>query len=690
MEKIHGKIATFLVSLALMLSFTISVAQAESSAFPDIGGGLSDEIEEAVELDLVDGYPDGTYRPQQAVTRAEFAKLVVTTYELVTDEDLPSEEDSSFKDIKETSLKEYILQAAGQGWISGYEDHTFQPNSSVSRQEAAKILAEAAGLEKEKETFEDVHDSAVLAGYVGAVQKAKLMNGHTKESFAPNAEITRGQAAATVLRLYKFIEADLLANFDIEEATISEMQNAMKKGYLTSVELVEFYLDRIEALDENGPKVNSLITINEEAIETAKLLDKERAEGEIRGKLHGIPIVLKDNYDTFDMPTSAGATALASSIPPDDAYQTKELREDGAIILAKANLHEFAFGFQTYSSLGGQTLNPYDLTRYPGGSSGGTAAAVASNFAAAGMGTDTGGSIRIPSTFNNLVGIRPTMGLASRDGIIPLALTQDVGGPLARTVEDAAIMLDAIAGYDSADAITANSYGHIPDSYTDYLDKDGLEGARIGVVRELFGEDEQVVKAMEQAIVDLERLGAEVVDVTIPNLEEILDYPSLSSFEFKFQLNDYLASLGPDAPYKTLSDIIESGKYHPDLKNGLISRNERETLEDEEYNSIIVNRPKITKQSLMEVFNAENLDAMVYPTSTQLPQEIGKGQGAGSNNRLSPFSGYPAMSVPVGFSDGGLPIGMELLGTEFSEPTLIKMAYSYQEGTDHRKAPMLQ
>lgn len=475
---------------------------------------------------------------------------------------------------------------------------------------------------------------------------------------------------------------------EIEEATIFDLQHAMQKGALSSEQLVQYFLERIEEYDDS---IHSIITVDDDVIAEAKQLDKERKAGKVRGALHGIPIILKDNYDTYDMPTTAGSLSLEGSIPLDDAYQTKRLREEGAIILGKANLHEFAFGFQTYSSLGGQTYNPYDLTRYPGGSSGGTAAAVASNFATVGLGTDTGGSIRVPSSFNNLVGIRPTMGLASRDGIIPLALTQDVGGPIARTVEDAAIVLDAIAGYDPADPVTESSIGKVPKTYTHFLKKNGLKNARIGVVRDLFGNDQQVNKAMDQAIAEMEKLGAEVIEVTIPNLNEILAYPSLSGFEFKFQLNDYLASLGPDAPVKSLTDIINSGKYHPSLQNALIARNNRESLEnDAEYQEIITNRPKLTKESLMATFTQNELDALVYPTSNALPALVGGNQGAGNANRLSPFSGFPAMSVPVGFSDNGLPIGMELLGKEFDEATLIKLAYSYQEGTNHRKAPVLQ
>lgn len=686
MKKQNKKAALFAVSITTGLCVWTTAAAA---GFSDVGGSLAKEVTEAKERGLISGYIDGTFKPKQAVTRGEFARLVVATYESVSGEKLPDGSAKTFKDVPaESTLGPAILKAAEQGWISGFSDGTFRPNEPVLREQAARILAETAELAAVAESFDDVKDGSTFAGSIGAVETAKLMYGDTSGKFNPALHITREQSAATILRLFHFLQKELVEQFDIEEATISEMNAAMEEGRLTSEELVRFYLNRIEQFDQQGPKINSIIALNEQAIETAKQLDQERAEGKVRGALHGIPIVLKDNYDTVDMPTTAGSLSLEGSMAPDDAFQTAKLREEGAVIIGKANLHEFAFGFNTYSSLGGQTLNPYDLTRYPGGSSGGTGAAVASNFAAAGLGTDTGGSIRVPASFNNLVGIRPTMGLASRDGIIPLALTQDVGGPLARTVEDAAIVLDAIAGYDEADPVTEKSNGHIPDSYTDYLDEDGLQGARIGVVRALFGEDEQIIGATEQAIDDMETLGAEVIDITIPNLDKIMAYPSLSSYEFKFQLNDYLASLGENAPVKSLSEVIASGKYHPAMEESLKAREAKVSLEgDPAYLDITTNRPKITTESLMEVYEGQDLDALVYPTSAILPQKIGGDQGGGPNPKLSPFSGYPAMSVPIGFSEEGLPIGMEMLGTEFSEPTLIKLAYSYQEGTEHRQAP---
>lgn len=481
--------------------------------------------------------------------------------------------------------------------------------------------------------------------------------------------------------------------FVITEATIAEMQSAMQEGRLTSVQLVQQYLDRIAKYDDQGIKLNAILTINPKALEIAAQLDKERATTGARGPLHGIPIIVKDNFDTADMPTTAGCVCLQHSIPDQDAEQIAMLKAAGAIILAKSNLHEFAFGITTSSSLGGQTLNPYALDHYPGGSSGGTGAAIAANFAAAGLGTDTGGSIRIPSAFNSLVGIRPTVGLSSRDGIIPLALTQDVGGPIARTVEDAAILLQATAGYDADDIATAYSVGHIPANYTDSLQVNGLQGARIGIATELFNttkdSEKSVTEVVYTAVDDIKRLGATPVPIQIPNLQQIIKYPSLSGYEFKFQINDYLASLGEDAPYHNLTEILASNQFDPKQAESMKKRNTVTTLDTQEYKDIVLNRTKVTRESLLKVMADQKLDAIIYPTTTQPAATIGEEQVSGDNNRLSPFSGFPAITVPAGFTNNKLPVGIEFLGRPFDESTLIKLAYSYEQGTHNRQAPTL-
>ena len=315
------------------------------------------------------------------------------------------------------------------------------------------------------------------------------------------------------------------AGFDPLEKNIRELQRAMAAGQLTSARLVSFYLDRIAAYDQLGPRVNAVIAVNPHAGRYARELDEERRKKGPRGPLHGIPVLLKDNFDTNDMATTGGCLALSSHQPKDDAFQVRRLRDAGAVILGKVNLHELALGLTTVSSIGGQTLDPYDLTRAPGGSSGGSAVAATMNFAAATLGTDTAGSIRIPSCHNNVVGLRPTIGLSSRAGIIPFSRTQDVGGPIARTVEDIAVLLDATAGYDANDPVTANGNGKIPRLYTSSLKRHALKGARIGVLTEYFGgapEDVEVAVVVKRAIDEMKAHGATTVDVAIPNLAAMI------------------------------------------------------------------------------------------------------------------------------------------------------------------------
>ena len=351
--------------------------------------------------------------------------------------------------------------------------------------------------------------------------------------------------------------------FRFMEATILETQAALAAGTITSEDLVRMYLARIDAFDKNGPAINAMIRLNPNALSEARALDAERRGKRARGPLHGVPILLKDNYDTFDMPTSAASLSLATSIPPDDGYLVRRLRDAGAISLGKTNMHEFAFGITTISSLGGQTLNPYDLRRNAGGSSGGTGAGVTANFAVVGMGSDTCGSIRIPSSHNSLVGLRVTQGLFSRDGIIPLALTQDVGGPLARTVEDIAVVLDETAGVDPNDPATQVAALHTPASYTNFLRTGRLRGARFGLMTDVLvttPADQEVADVILSATRELESLGATVINVAIPNFATVSN-TSVITMEFKENLDAYLAAT-PAAPFKTLQDIFNSGLFH--------------------------------------------------------------------------------------------------------------------------------
>lgn len=481
--------------------------------------------------------------------------------------------------------------------------------------------------------------------------------------------------------------------FRIEEATILEIQDAMVQGKITSKHLVQFYLDRIE---KYNPIINAITFLNPNALETAAQLDEERLQKGPRGPLHGIPIIVKDNYDTFDMPTTAGSKSLEGSIPPDDAFQVAKLRESGAVIIAKSNMAEFAFSpYETVSSSGGTTLNPYDTQRVPAGSSGGTAAAIAANFAAAGLGTDTGNSIRGPGSHTSLVGIRSTMGLTSRDGIVPIILSRDIGGPMARKVTDAAIILEAIVGYDQKDPVTAKSIGNMPDSYLGYLDWNGLHGAKIGVLRQYFPDDQidpEVKELMEKAIKDIENQGAKIVnDFHIPKLEQLFEYAN-GPFTMKTDIKAYLETLGSNAPIKSLDEIIESGKYHPSIEGGLKYAQSVKLPPEEapDYYKSEVNR-EVYRMAILKAMAEQDVDVIIFPTWNYPPRKVGDLESPHGNNsyQMSPPTGFPALTVPMGFSYGNLPAGLQMVGRPFSETLLIKYAFAYEQATNHRRPPEL-
>ena len=487
--------------------------------------------------------------------------------------------------------------------------------------------------------------------------------------------------------------------FEPEEATIAQMHEAMLAGRASARELVEVYLERISSCDRQGPSLNSLITINDKALERADELDAALAQaGRLTGPLHGIPVIVKDNYDTADMPTTAGSKSLIDSIPPDDAFQVRRIREAGAIVLAKSNMAEFAFSpYETVgSALPGYTRNPYDTRRVTAGSSGGTAAAVAANFGAVGLGTDTGNSIRGPSSHNLLVGIRSTMGLTSRDGIVPLYLDHDIGGPMARTVADAVAVFEVIAGHDPADPVTAASLEHaLPEgtSYLDHLDPDGLKGARLGVVRQLSDVetgDQGIKKVFAEALQDLTEQGATVVDVHIEELDSI---PRNQRWcpRFRHDLEQYLASLGPGAPVKTLKEIIDSGNFHPSVARGLdyFQGIEGPPEESEACRVAWANGKKLA-EGVRRVLEEQQLDALVYPTWSNPPRLIGDlNTPHGDNSQdLSPHTGFPAITVPMGFVGDGLPAGLSILGDAWTEPRLIELAYAFEQATGHRRVPM--
>ncbi len=499
----------------------------------------------------------------------------------------------------------------------------------------------------------------------------------------------------------------LAVTFKLEEATVSSINQAFDQNILTSEKLVNMYLNRVENYDGF---LNSLITVNPAALQIARDLDIERQVSGPRSILHGIPIILKDNFDTFDLPTTAGSVTLIDSIPPDDAYLVRQLREAGAIIFAKANMDEWAHGGGgSYSSVIGRTFNPYDFNRLPAGSSGGPGASIAANFGVIGFGSDTGGSIRGPAAANGLVGIKPTLGLTSRDGIVPFSLTLDTGGPLTRTVTDAAIALGFMTGIDPNDPATLDSEGKFYQDYTQFLTPNALEGARIGVARDFFGRNAEVDGAIEQAIANIQALGATIVDsITFPT--DVLAargniYSTVSDTEFKYQIADYLATLSPDYP-KTLAEVIAISES-PEVVNSqfpvspvvlarLYEAEVREPLDNPEYLDALINGRALITNTTLSILEANDLDALIYPTSGcpagPRPGFIDPNYvcapGTSATN-IANLTGLPDIQVPAGFTDDGLPIALSFFGRAYSEPDLIGYAYAYEQATLHRRPSSL-
>ena len=437
------------------------------------------------------------------------------------------------------------------------------------------------------------------------------------------------------------------AAIEVTEASITQLQAALASGAVTSRQLVVAYSDRIVAYDGQGPALNSIVTLNPVALAQADALDRERKAKGPRGPLHGIPVLVKDNFDTNDMPTSGGALALATLQPARDAFQVARLRSAGAIILGKTAMHELAAGTTTISSLTGQSRNPYDLLRSPGGSSGGTGAAIAASFAAAGMGSDTCGSIRIPAAYQNLFGLRTTRGLASRTGVIPLSDTQDVAGPLARSVADLAIMLDATVGTDAADAVTIGASAHKPESYLDSLKPGSLKGARIGVLRSLFAivpDDVDGKAVYDRAIAALRAAGAEVIEVAIPGLDEMLNDASASKHEFVEDLRRYLAA-HPGAPVKSLADIVNAGLHHDQLDARLRDPLASPDRQSPAYQLLLAKRV-VARAATDALLAKERLDALLYPTALGRPPVI----GAEKHRQQLPAQRYHR---PAGAGDAG-------------------------------------
>ncbi len=486
----------------------------------------------------------------------------------------------------------------------------------------------------------------------------------------------------------------------LEEITVRQLQEGYANGIFTIEQVVSDYLARIEAIDRRGPAINSIIFINPKAIELAKELDKEIKEGKNRGPLHGIPVILKDNIDTYDMPTTAGATVLRNSYPVKDSYITQQLKKSGAIIIAKANLSEWAnfrgdMSSSGWSGVGGQTKNPYVLDRNPCGSSAGSGASIAASLAAFAIGTETDGSIVCPSNNNGLVGLKPTVGLLSRSGIIPISFTHDTPGPMARSVEDVAISLGTMVGIDSSDSKTLASVGKYHTDYTVFLKPDGLRGKRIGLLKNNMGYHAKVDTLMKQAIAMIRSQGAEVIELEF-RMDRAVNGSSFQVmlYEFNDGLTKYFSTLGNKAPVKNLQELIAFNKkdsielryFDQSLLEKAAAKG---NLETKEYQEALSQMLRASRENGIDKLLKENsLDVLIAPTGgpawkTDL---INGDHFMGGSSSLAAIAGYPSITVPMGFIDE-LPVGISFMGTAWTEPLLLEIAYAYEQGTKHRKAP---
>jgi Asp-tRNA(Asn)/Glu-tRNA(Gln) amidotransferase A subunit family amidase len=483
------------------------------------------------------------------------------------------------------------------------------------------------------------------------------------------------------------------AEFQVREATIADIHAALSARRLTCAQLVRKYLDRIDAFDKKGPAINAVIVVNSQALDDARSIDNQIARNGITKPLQCIPMIIKDNFETVGLPTTAGSLSLAGWMSNRDAFEVKKVRDAGAIIIAKSNMAEFAWSpVETVGSmLPGYTRNPYALNRVTAGSSGGTAAAVAASFATVGLGTDTGNSIRGPSSHDDLVGIRSTMGLTSRSGIVPLNLLADIAGPMARTVTDAVKVFDVVAGYDPDDPVTEAALSHKEADYSAALVAGSLKGARIAVARFIMRPtvDPDVVTIFNEALMVMQRGGATIVDnFEIPGFDTIPD-PAGCGFpeRFKFGLNDYLASRDPTPPVKTLADVLASGRFHPSIE---VRLRRAEMSEIRPTGDTACREAQQRRgEAITKAMDDADATAIVYPTWDNPPRLIGDlNTPAGDNSQtLSPRTGFPAIAVPTGFIRGEFPSGITFLGRAWSESSLIKLAYSFEQAANHRRPP---
>jgi len=496
------------------------------------------------------------------------------------------------------------------------------------------------------------------------------------------------------------MNAAVSPGFKLEETTIEAVQAAYLDGSLTCVALVQSYLDRIAAYDQQGPAFNAFITLNTQALAQAAALDTELVRtGKLTGPLHGIPVAVKDQVETAGIATSFGSIALKDYVPTEDSTLAAKLKQAGAVLLGKTNLPDFATSWFGYSSAGGETRNPYNTAHDPGGSSAGTAAAVAANLATVGIGEDTGGSIRLPASFTNLVGVRVTPGLISRSGLSPLVVFQDTAGPMGRTVKDTAIVLDAIVGYDSKDPYTAAYMiaGH-KGSYTQNLDANGLKGARIGVLKEAFGSDSdpdcaEVNAVIRAAIESIRKAGAEIVEVSLPGLMDFIIETSLYITHSRHDINKFLASR-PALAYSSLDAIYKDGKYHKNLDLiDEVMTGPLEPADDPHYYRKLAAREGF-QRAVVGLIAQNRLDGICFPSTQVLPptrEALQSGRwtvlGFPTNTLIAAQTWLPSICLPAGFSTAGLPVGIEMVVLPYHEPDLFRLGYAFEQATQHRKPP---
>ncbi len=492
------------------------------------------------------------------------------------------------------------------------------------------------------------------------------------------------------------LSAQTPSSFRLEETTIAQIESALSDRSLTCRSLVEQYLARIDAYDKRGPAFNAIVMVNDAALKTADDLDRRFRQSGPVGPLHCVPMLVKDNYETSDMPTTAGSLSLKGMMTGKDAFIVKRLRDAGAVMIAKSNMAEFAFSpIETVNSiLPGYTRNPYDTSRVTAGSSGGSAAGVAANFAIAGLASDTGDSIRGPAGHNGLVGLRSTMGLVSRSGVVPLNLGADIAGVVTRTVADTAAVLQVIAGPDPGDPVTLTRRDHVSASYSDALRRDGLKGARIGVLHQAYDTptlDRDMKDVFAGAIGELLNLGADVVDpAAVADFDTLRRSQGGGCNQFKYDLNRYLAALGDKAPMHSLDEILKSRKFHPSIQARLESAQAADDVPGESAGCVAREafRAKL-RTAVLAMMDSLQLDALVYPTWSNPPRLIGdlNTPGGDNNQFFSPSTGFPAITVPMGATHGTLPAGLQFLGRAWSESTLLGLAYSYEQATHHRRPP---